>query len=100
MPCIIFIELNIYILYMDAATAAANAPISTINIIKLIKEITNPAMASPRGCLNTPIKENIKPSNHRIQFKAGTQQSKIATIESTKPAVPNPLDCFCWINTC
>ncbi len=81
--------------YIAVATAAANAPIRIIKIIKLISDMTNPAIASPRGCLNTPIDEKINPSNHKIQFNAGTQQRKIATNEITNPAVPNPLDCFC-----
>lgn len=50
-------------------------------IIKPTKEITKPAIANPLGCLNIPIAENIKPSNHNIQFNPGTQHKNIVTNE-------------------
>lgn len=71
--------------------AAAIAPITAIRIIKPIKEITRPAMAKPRGALNTPTKEKMAPSNHKIQSSTGTQQKMKASRAITKPAVPSPL---------
>ena len=58
------------------------------------RDITNPAIANPLGCLNIHIAENTNPSNHRIQFNAGIQDKNIATKDSTKPAIPIPFDFF------
>lgn len=59
------------------------------------KEMIHPAMARPRGALNTPITENIAPRSHRMKSRTGTQQRIIAISESTNPAVPRALPFFC-----
>ena len=53
-----------------------------------------PAIANPRGDLKSPINENRKPKNHRIQPATGTQDKNNAISERTNPAVPQPLDFF------
>lgn len=64
-------------------------------IISIIKEITNPAIAKPRGALKTPIKEKIKPRNPkpgiRKKPKNGIIPNKSPSKARMKPAIPKPL---------
>ena len=60
-----------------------------------MKEMIHPAIARPRGALNTPITENIAPRSQRMKSRIGTQQRINAINESTNPAVPRPLPFFC-----
>ena len=53
-----------------------------------------PVIASPRGDLNNPIKENNAPKNQIIKSTAGTQLNTIANTANTKPIVPKGLDLF------
>ena len=70
---------------------AAMTPKSMNNTMKAINEMTRPAMANPRGALNTPINENSAPKNHSSQSRMGIQQSIKPNRASTTPAVPKPL---------
>jgi hypothetical protein len=70
-----------------------NAAAKTVNITIInIDEIIKPAIAKPRGLLNTPINENKIPKNQRIKFPIGSQQKQKAIIDNTNPAVPIPFD--------
>ena len=55
-----------------------------------IREIMNPAMASPRGLLNMPMNENMSPRIHIIHPKTGTHPKIKVIRDSTNPAVPSP----------
>ena len=53
-----------------------------------------PVIANPRGDLKSPINDNKKPKNHKIQPATGTQEKNNAISARTNPAVPQPLDLF------
>lgn len=72
------------------------APMKVMRMMMPMKEMTRPAMAKPRGALNTPIKEKITPSNQRIQSRMGIQQRMRPMRARTKPAVPIPFDLGGW----
>ena len=55
-----------------------------------IHETIRPAIDKPLGCLNTPTNEKIKPSNHKIQLRTGTQHNTNPNKAKMKPAVPMP----------
>lgn len=57
-----------------------------INMI--IRERTRPAIAIPRGALNKPTKEKIRPKNQRIKSTIGTQQKTKPNKAIIKPAMP------------
>ncbi len=67
-------------------------PNTTIKIISAIHDITNPAIAKPRGVRKMPTNEKISPNSHKTQPKPGTQLKINPSKANTKPAVPNPLD--------
>ena len=74
---------------------AAKKVTANRRIINPKKDITNPAIAKPRGALNTPQNENTAPKNQIIHPKTGIQENINPNIANTKPAVPNPLDLGC-----
>lgn len=76
---------------MNASSATSKVTIIGINT----KEIMTPAIASPRGCLNRPMNENMAERIHISHPIKGTQPMKTLTNASTKPAVPGPLDLCC-----
>jgi len=55
---------------------------------KPIREMTNPAMARPRGRLESPMPEKIKPNGPIIKENTGKKQNTQATMDSTNPAMP------------
>ena len=59
--------------------------------MKLINEMTKPAMAKPRGALNMPINENSAPKNHSSKSRMGIKKNIKPNRASTNPAVPKPL---------
>ena len=79
-----------FIYYND--NKVANEPIIVIKISKSIMDIRKPVTASPRGLLNIPMNERRKPKNHTNHPIPGTQEKINDKSESTKPAVPTPLD--------
>lgn len=73
------------------------APIDpTMNkrIIIPINEIMSPAIAHPRGLLNTPIKLKIAPMNQITHPKIGTQPRKRPRMANISPIIPKTFDCF------
>ena len=63
-------------------------------IIKMmIRESTIPAIAIPRGALNKPIREKMKPKNQRIRSTIGTQQKTNPNKAIIKPAIPILFEC-------
>lgn len=66
-----------------------------------IREMTNPAIASPLGRFVTPTAEKIRPSTHKIQPNTGIQPRKSVTRARMNPAVPIPFERFstCWMMT-
>lgn len=64
-----------------------------------IKEITSPAIAKPLGLEKSPTKDRTKPKTQRIQPMMGIHPRNKAINDSTKPAIPIPLELFfgCWI---
>ena len=57
-------------------------------------EMHNPAMASPRGCLDKPMQEKIRPNAHRIHPKTGIHPKIKVTNDNTKPVTPIALPFF------
>lgn len=70
----------------------AIAPTKAIRMIKFINDRINPAIASPLGLLNRPIRENNMPRNHIIQPTTGNQEKNNDINDKIKPAVPILLD--------
>lgn len=60
-----------FLVYSLDYMAAMRKPTRAIITITPMNEMTVPAIAKPRGCLNRPITENRAPRNHRIQSKNG-----------------------------
>ena len=58
----------------------------------MIRESTRPAIAIPRGDLNKPIKEKMRPKNQRIKLTKGTQQNTNPNKAIIKPAIPMLLE--------
>ncbi|MEF2791609.1 MAG: hypothetical protein U0N09_02535, partial [Alistipes dispar] len=56
-----------------AAMSVPIAPATTIKIISAIHDITNPAIAKPRGTRKMPTNEKINPNSHNTQPKPGIQ---------------------------
>lgn len=81
------VDIKFYNIVSPAKMAKDNI---TPNMTETI-EIMRPATASPRGALNTPIREQISPTNHEIIPINGTQPKKIARSEKMKPTVPTVL---------
>ena len=54
----------------------------------MIRERTSPAMAIPRGALNKPISEKMRPKNQRIKLTNGNQQKTSPNNARIKPAMP------------
>lgn len=77
-----------------AAMSVPIAPATTIKIISAIHDITNPAIAKPRGTRKMPTNEKINPNSHNTQPKPGIQLKINPSKANTKPAVPSPLDRF------
>lgn len=73
---------------VNASSATSKVTIIGINT----KEMMTPAIASPRGCLNRPMNENMTERIHISQPIKGTQPMNTLTNDSTKPAVPIPFD--------
>ena len=67
-------------------------PITAIMTKITTKERIKPAIAMPRGALNKPIVENIRPKNHRIKSTKGTQQKTSPNKAIIKPAMPMLFD--------
>ncbi len=67
---------------------------TAININGNATDITNPAMASPRGRLPRPIAEKTMAKIQQTTPTKGTNPKHTPTIESTNPAVPIPLPCW------
>lgn len=59
-----------------------------------IKDMMNPAMASPLGLLNMPMNEKTSPNAHMIHPNTGTHPKMNVIRDRTNPAVPNPLVCL------
>ena len=59
----------------------------------MINERTSPAMAIPRGALNKPTKEKIRPKNQRIKLTNGNQQKTSPNKAMIKPATPILFEC-------
>lgn len=58
----------------------------------MIRESTRPAIAIPRGDLNKPIREKMRPKNQRIKFTIGIQQKTSPNNAIIKPAIPMLFD--------
>ena len=80
--------------FNSSDTPALIAPIRQISTIRSKKDKMKPVIANPRGDLKSPINDNKKPKNHKIQPTTGTQEKNNAISARTNPAVPQPLDCF------
>ena len=77
---------------MFSKIANVIAPSIATIMTAIMDEITRPAIARPRGFLNIPIRERIKPTNQTIIFNPGIQHKNMHTSEITNPAIPIPLD--------
>ena len=61
-----------------------------IDMIRSIKDMHKPAIASPLGFFAIPMAESITPKIQRMTFTTGIQQRIRLSVARTNPAVPTP----------
>lgn len=76
----------------EVKVSSATSSVTSIGIST--REMMTPAMASPRGCLNSPMNENTAPNIHISHPRKGNQPTNMLISARMNPAVPMPFDRF------
>lgn len=77
----------------NIAEVNASMATSRVTIIGIsTNDIITPAMARPRGCLNSPMNDKTEAIIHISHPINGTHPMKTLTSDNTNPAVPIPFE--------